>query len=245
MTAGQARRIMSAFPVVGLDALRLGNAPLVLAPHPDDESLGCGGLLATCAASGGRPAVLVVTDGAGSHPNSRRFPPDRLRTLRQDETRSAVGALGMPPDRLAFLGLADTAAPTKGRDFEAAVDAVIAAVDRWACSALLAPWRHDPHCDHVAAHLMATEAARRTGVRQLAYPVWSLALADNAPLEGGAPAGWKLDIAAHLSRKRRAIAAHQSQHAGLIDDDPTGFHLDPDFLALFDAPFETFLSNPC
>src|SRR5690606_16204888 len=42
----------------------------VIAPHPDDESLGCGGLIAALAADGRAVQVVFVTDGAGSHPNS-------------------------------------------------------------------------------------------------------------------------------------------------------------------------------
>ncbi len=48
-----------------------GAAPIVvLAPHPDDESLGCGALLAAAFAGKGA-RVVCLTDGSGSHPGSR------------------------------------------------------------------------------------------------------------------------------------------------------------------------------
>ncbi len=52
---------------------------VVVAPHPDDESLACGGLIADACRQGLRGKVVIVSDGVGSHPNSRAYPPDRLR----------------------------------------------------------------------------------------------------------------------------------------------------------------------
>ncbi len=244
MTAGEAHRAMLSFPVADLQIILGGRAPLVLAPHPDDESLGCGGLLAACAAAGGRPAVLVLTDGAGSHPGSRQYPPDRLRDLRETEAAAAAAALGLEPDRLAFMRLADTAAPLHGQGFATAVATIAGFLHRWACGALLAPWRHDPHCDHLAAHAMAAEAARQTGALHLAYPVWGWTLPVDAVLSGPAPNGYRLDIGATLPAKRRAIAAHRSQYAGLIDDDSAGFQLAAGFIDRFTQQFETFLTSP-
>lgn len=244
MNAGEALRAMAVLPVAELGTLLGGADALVLAPHPDDESLGCGGLLAASAAQGGRPAVLILTDGAGSHPGSIRYPPGRLRELRAAEAREAVAVLGVAPERLAFMGLADTRAPTAGAAFEAAVEALGATLAQFDCGVLLAPWRHDPHCDHLAAHLIAAATAARAGVRHLAYPVWGWTLPESTALDGPAPSGWRLDVGAHAALKRRAVAAHRSQYAGLIDDDPAGFQLQPGFLARFEGRFETFINNP-
>jgi LmbE family N-acetylglucosaminyl deacetylase len=241
LTAGEAHRIMAALPIADLGTILGGRDPLVLAPHADDESLGCGGLLAM---AGSRAAVVVVTDGTGSHPHSKRYPAERLLALREAEAAAAVGELGVPLERLAFLRLRDTAAPSAGAAFEAAVDEIVAALARFECGVLLGPWRHDPHGDHLAVHAMAVAAARRAGVTHLAYPVWGWVLPADAMLDGPAPSGWRLDVEALLPIKRRAIAAHRSQYAGVIDDDPSGFQIDPKFLALFDTRFETFLNIP-
>ncbi|GAC1345449.1 MAG: PIG-L family deacetylase [Acetobacteraceae bacterium] len=244
LTAGEAQRTMAALPVAELPVIIGHGDPLVLAPHPDDESLGCGGLLAEAVARGLQPFVLVLTDGTGSHPNSRSHPPDRLRRLREAEAAEAVAALGLGPDRIGFLRLPDRYAPTTGPYFDAAVAAVLAALARARCTTLLAPWQHDPHSDHLAAHHIARAAARQAAIRLLAYPVWGWMLPPETELDGPAPEGWRLDIARHLPAKRRAIAAHRSQLEALIRDDPTGFRLPAALLARFDVPFETYLPMP-
>jgi LmbE family N-acetylglucosaminyl deacetylase len=243
MTVEAVLQAMRALPIRDLGEIIGAGTVLILAPHPDDESLGCGGLIAACCAAG-RPAfVLVLTDGAGSHPHSLRYPPARLRKTREQEARDAVMALGLPPDRIAFLGLPDTAAPHDGAAFERAVDAIMGLAERLHCSAIAAPWQHDPHCDHLAAHRMAVEAATRLRLRHIAYPVWGWTLPVDDTLDT-VVAGGRLDIERHLPAKRRAIAAHASQHGKVVTDDPSGFTLPPGFLAVFDAPYEVFLDIP-
>lgn len=240
--AGDFHQAWRGLPVATLDTIIGTGSCLVLAPHPDDESLGCGGLIAACAAAGRPPLVAVLTDGAGSHPNSRAFPPARLRATRAQETREAVARLGLPPDRIAFLRQPDTAAPTHGPAFAAVVDALVAMVrSEPHCTTILAPWLHDPHCDHEAASLVAAAAAGRTGARLVHYPVWGWTLPPDAPVPAPLSQGWRLDISAFLALKGRAILAHRTQYGGLITDDPDGFQLPPALLSVFDTPFETFL----
>lgn len=111
-------------------------------------------------------------------------------------------------------------------------------------AAVLAPWQHDPHCDHEAAHLLAVALARRLGLRHWSYPVWGWTLPASADLAGPMPDGIRLDIGRDLAIKRDAVAAHASQYGGLITDDPNGFALPRNLLSMFEQPFETFLRNP-
>jgi len=242
ISAASALRAMAALPVVPLAAITGGEPVLILAPHPDDEALGCGGLIAAASAAGHPPFVLVLTDGSGSHPNSRSYPPQRLIAVREQEARNAVAILGLPGDRIGFLRLRDTAAPMDGKAFEAAVASVLATVASAGATTILAPWQHDPHCDHLAAHHMAAAAASRCRIGHLAYPVWGWTLAPETVLSGLAPRGMRLDITQYLTDKQRAIAAHVSQYGGLIDDDPGGFQLPSNLLEVFSRPYETFLT---
>ncbi|MDT8264721.1 PIG-L family deacetylase, partial [Roseomonas sp. DSM 102946] len=107
MKATEFLRAAEAWPLEGLEALLPEAGPvLLLSPHPDDESLGCGGLLAQLAARGREVRVVLVSDGAASH-DSRLYPPRRLAALRQEEMAAALAALGLGPERLVTLGLPD------------------------------------------------------------------------------------------------------------------------------------------
>src|SRR6185437_8036125 len=162
---------MSGLPLAPLDAILPPGPALVLAPHPDDETLGCGGLIAEACTLGRDIHVLVMTDGTGSHAGSRAWPAPRLRALREGEIREAVRRLGLGQDRVSFLGLHDTQAPHDGPAFENAVAAVASHAAARGVAAILATWLHDPHADHVATARLAREAASQTGTRLVSYPV--------------------------------------------------------------------------
>jgi LmbE family N-acetylglucosaminyl deacetylase len=232
-----------ALPFVGLDALVGSGGLVVVAPHPDDESLGCGGLIAAARAQGRPVRLVVVSDGCGSHPNSRAYPPARLRALREAETRDAAAALGLPAADVQFLGLPDARVPGTGPQAAAAARAIAAAAHAVGAGAVFVTWRHDPHCDHAAAAALVDLARpAMPGVRVLAYPVWGWTLPAQTEV-GPPPRGARLDVTANLAAKARAVAAHRSQTTGLIDDDPTGFRLDATMLARFARPFEIFLEE--
>ena len=238
--AGQVLRTIEALPFGTAADVTGGQPVLILAPHADDESLGCGGLIAALCRAKAPPLVLVLTDGTGSHPGSRAYPAPRLAAVREAEVREAVRLLGLPPDRIRFAGQRDTAAPVSGPAFEAAVDMVEALCQADRTGTVLAPWRHDPHCDHEAAHLLAVEVAGRLGLRQLSYPVWGWTLPADHPLPA-LPRGFRLEIGADLAVKDAAIRAHRSQYGGLILDDPLGFTLPDGLLRVFGRPWEAFL----
>jgi LmbE family N-acetylglucosaminyl deacetylase len=101
-------------PIANLGTITNGRKVTVLAPHGDDESLGCGGLIAELAAIGRPPVVVIVTDGTGSHPPSVAYPAPRLRDLRENEALAAGTILVVPGDHLNFLQVRDTAIPTSG-----------------------------------------------------------------------------------------------------------------------------------
>ncbi len=231
-----------ALPLATVSTVLQGRRPLILAPHPDDESLGCGGLIAAACAAGLPPEVVILTDGAASHPGSISHPPARLRALRTAEAKQAAAVLGLPPDRLTFLAHEDSRLPATGEPARAAVATLASIAAASGCGIIIAPWVADPHCDHEAAAQIADLLAAATHLPLLSYPVWGWLLDEAAPVAEPRRNGWRLDISAQLPAKRHAIAAHQSQYGGVITDAPDGFRLPASLLAVFDQPYEVFIA---
>ncbi|WP_168929444.1 bifunctional PIG-L family deacetylase/class I SAM-dependent methyltransferase [Nocardioides sp. GY 10113] len=180
---------------------------VVVAAHPDDESLGAGGLVATAAARGQRITLVLATAGEGSHPRSPTHTPGMLAAVRRAEADAALAQLA-PGARLVFLGQQDGSV-ADGEDalVAALVDEIgLAGAD----TLVVAPWRGDGHPDHEAAGRAAAAAARRTDARLVEYPIWwwHWGTPEEAP--------WhllrRLPLAPEARRRRdRAVAAHRSQ----------------------------------
>jgi len=219
-------------------------AVAVIAPHPDDESIGCGGLIAQLVNAGQPVTVLLLSDGAMSHPQSLRWTRAARVRLRLAEFHAALRALGVSAAGARALQWPDGALPDAGTaGFDAAVAELAGCLTALTPSTLLVPWRRDPHPDHRAASAIAraANAGLERPVRVLEYPVWAQhrgAQADWPRLVEAVH--WRVDIAGVVDKKLRAIAAHRSQHGTVIDDDPSGFVLPPEMLARCAQPFETY-----
>lgn len=244
MNAEQLLEAAHAFPY-SASAERLGRGGLVvIAPHPDDESLACGGLIAKARSEGRPTRVVIVSDGTGSHPGSKSHPYEQLRALREQEAKDAVGELGLDPDRdIVFLRLPDQFVPSEGPTAQTAIREIVASVRAVDAGALFVSWRQDPHCDHQASYRIARAVQREVpGLRLYEYTVWASALPPATPIDQPID-GFRIRVDHHRSRKRRAIAAHRSQTTDLIRDDPNGFRLTEADLARFDLPYEFFFEG--
>jgi LmbE family N-acetylglucosaminyl deacetylase len=244
MTAGEVLDAAHLFPFRPLREMLEDRPFIVVAPHPDDESLGCGGLIVDACRQGLPGKVVIVSDGAGSHPNSKAYPPDRLTALREEEAKRAAAELGLKPEDMLFLRLPDRFVPFEGEEAERAIDAIVDCVRDIGARSLFVSWRHDPHCDHQASYRIARQVQRRAGeLRLFEYVVWGHTLPASTevdPIRGG----FRIRIDQEpLEKKRRAIAAHRSQTTHLIDDDPAGFLFSQIDLAHFDLPYEFFLES--
>jgi len=228
---------VTALPEAGIETVLAGRRPLILAPHPDDESLGCGGLIAASCEMGLAPIVAILTDGTKSHPGSSAFPPPRLRDVREAEALRAVKLLGLPAKNLLFLHYEDTKLPASGVGFAVAISRVLTLARDKKCTLLIAPWAYDPHCDHEAAAAIAAA----TNLPVLSYPVWGW-LRDGNDDVAAPSGGFRLKIAPFMARKQAAIAAHASQYGDLIKDCPAGFRLPANLLEIFARPYETFIA---
>jgi LmbE family N-acetylglucosaminyl deacetylase len=190
---------------------------LVLAPHPDDEAIGAGGLIQRVSARGGDVRVIFLTCGE-SNPWPQRLANRRWRVtesdraewgrMRCDEASASLALLGVGSDHSAFLGFPDQQISTLARlDDQRIADALRNAMRDYEPSLLVAPSAQDLHADHRAVAYFAHQAVRGLG--------------DSAPeivtyvVHGeGSPSRlhFSLDLSEReQQRKRQAIECHRSQ----------------------------------
>lgn len=220
---------------------------LVVAPHPDDESLGSGGAIRLLRELAIEVVVLTMSDGTLSHPNSAKFPPEKLRVLREREMIAALDILGVGGEKITFWRLPDRRVPNEGdADFLSTVDKSIEFLHAHQPQTILVPWRRDPHPDHRATWRIFSRAVRffDSRFRLLEYPIWLWEMAQNGDLPNIENIITHcLNIESVAKIKQRAIRAHLSQTTDLIDDDPHGFRLSEEVLAHFAAPFEVYFEE--
>lgn len=220
---------------------------VIFAPHPDDESLGCGGAIALLRQFGCEVFVVTVSDGTLSHPNSKKFPSAKLRDLRETEMRNALNILGVESQNVAFWRFTDRSVPHENdAGFFSAVALCRDFLTKNRFQTIFVPWRRDPHPDHLATHKIVTTATKNLTLkpRIIEYPiwVWELATGKNAPRSDEMTA-FRLDISGVVNIKQTAIRAHVSQVSDLIDDDPKAFRLTPEILRHFADDWEIYLES--
>lgn len=232
-----------------------GRTCLVLAPHPDDETLGCGALIARKRAAGTRVRVLVATDGRYSH-TSRVITPDRLADLRRDESLMACSELGVPDEDVVHLGLVEG---TTAEHMDVVTRRILVEIENHRFDDVLVTSPLDWHLDHRALFEAASVAVSRCpGTRLLEYPVWAWADGpwSNSPGRSAYRAAYDLvrdpvataaslrpvtvrAYAQHLDGKRRALAAYASQTTNLTGEAGWAV-MDAALLDLFLQPREIF-----
>ena len=198
-----------------IDVLSLvppGSRAVIIAPHPDDEVLGGGGLLQLLAAAGRPLQLSSVTDGSASHPGSERWPVERLSVIRPQESAEALRRLGLPRHRLKWLrgGFTDTQVAAQEQQLRTFIESHLRPND-----VVFTTWREDGHCDHEAVGRASAEAARQVGATCHELPVWTWHWA--TPEDAFVP--WQrarkiLLTPAQVARKRHAVHAFASQLEG-------------------------------
>ena len=233
---------MTTRPAVWADAITRHRVPpltpdgrrvVVVAAHPDDETLGAGGFLRAARATGAQVELVVATDGEAAF----GAPSEDLGRARREELRDALGEIGLGDVVVHWLGLPDSGLADCTAELAAALTPLLCDAD-----VCLFPWVGDPHPDHAAAGLAAFAAApART--HRWAFPIWTLPrhTPEDADLPWHHAAVFALDADA-LAAKRRAIGRFGSQLAPAPG--PEAPILPADVLAHFDTDRELFFRMP-
>jgi LmbE family N-acetylglucosaminyl deacetylase len=172
---------------------------LVVAPHPDDETLGCGGLIADLSLTGFAVRVVIVSDGSKSHDLRG------IDQIRKAEAEHAAEALGVTS--LVWAGFPDGQLDQCQSDIEVAIDSLLPKR-----GVVVSPRMHDGHSDHDAvAKAVTNVASKELGQAQSYwnYGVWTLA---NSPTVESKVRCFRHDLSARaMHRKSRALQAYASQ----------------------------------
>ena len=149
---------------------------LVIAPHQDDEVLGCGGLIARKRLEGFPVHVVFITDGGASHPDHPALTKTAVAARRETEARAALRKLGVETPAIHFLGAQDGTlawqTPEQASEVAGRLRELIA---RMKPDEIFAAYRKDGSSEHEAAFGLLKQALQDSThpVRLYEYPVWS------------------------------------------------------------------------
>ncbi len=180
-------------------------ATVVVAPHPDDETLGAGGLIAWLRRRGIEVAVVAVTDGENCYAG------EHLGMVREQEQERALACLGVASENIHRLHLPDSDVSNYEPELVHALQTLVPEG-----SHMVAPWRQDFHPDHEACGRAAQQVAADLGVKLSSYFFWTWHRGTPALLDGTGARRFVFDSTLGQA-KREALSCHRSQleHAGI------------------------------
>ncbi len=215
----------------------------VIAPHPDDETFGCGTLIARSRQDGRDVRVLIITDGAAAT-SAQTKPSHALAILRREETQKAAKILGVEDDALVFLNYPDGEAD---KHSPAIANAIALHLSRQNPVALFSPYGLDAHNDHraIAKTIDSLCQEGRITIPVFEYPMWFWPC--GAIRQLFFPRTWhpvrKISTQGFLAQKEQAIHAHKSQ-CETVANKAHWTPLPSAFLQEALQPYELFFEKP-
>lgn len=212
-----------------------GKSVIVFAPHPDDETLACGGTIVKKIQRGYTVYIVVMTDGRHSHDLVLKFEkpsPGTLTKIRKKELTDATKILEVRSRNLIFLGFEDS----KLEQFLAkASKRIVQILRKIRPVEVYVPYRNDNLDDHRATYKIVRDSIRKVSLRakMFEYPMWGR----EAPRRG-----FKIvttDISRELKRKVEAISKYQSQISKCFPSQERVV-LDEDFVKMCTSAREVF-----
>lgn len=175
-------------------------ATVVIVPHPDDETLAAGGLIAAMRARDVDVTVVAVTDGEHAYTENAGL----ANTRRGEQTR-ALARLGVAESKIIRLGLVDSAVTSQEDVLLMKLRSLISPGTQ-----VLAPWVGDFHPDHEACGRAAQTVAREVGAPLIVYFFWTWHRGTLATLDGMELRKFTLSDELRAA-KSEALACHRSQ----------------------------------
>jgi len=227
-------------PLIDVEALIAGaRRAVIVAPRPEDEVLGTGGLLAEFAAFGLDTLIIGVTDGEATRRDRHEWTRETLRAKRVEESVQALEALGADTASVRRLRIADGGVSAAEEELTRCLGALLRPGDL-----VFTTWDRDGHPDHAACHRAVARAVFGRPLAAQDAPVWMWSWAD--PDDPSLP--WSDVVRVELgrtaqARKQRALQMFRSLLCGDAETQGSGA-LSAATLERFILPFETLIHAP-
>lgn len=211
---------------------------IVFAPHPDDETLACGGTIVKKIQEGYEVYVVVMTDGRHSHDlvlGLKEPPPEAIAKIRAKEVKEATAILGVQSDNLILLGFEDS---NLKQYVAKAKERTVQILDEIRPVEVFVTYRDDDSEDHRAAYQIVKDSIREANLltRLYEYPVW----------DGKIPrSGLKvlvMNVRKELGTKIKALSKYKSQISKCFPKQKEAV-LSEDFVKSFCSDSETFYAE--
>jgi LmbE family N-acetylglucosaminyl deacetylase len=201
---------------------------MVFSPHQDDETLGCGGMIALKRAQGVPVKVVFLTNGQYGRP--KWIKPEEIVEVRKQEAIAALTTLGVTPSEVGFLEQKDGSLqhlPNEQR--QRLIEQLAQLLQDFKPEEIYLPHRRDRHPDHEATYelVQAAVAKAKTQANVFQYGIWIFwqsPLSFNLKSKELANA-YRLSIDSAQAKKQQAIETYQSQIPGLTRGFLTRFYL--------------------
>lgn len=139
------------------------NPMLIVAPHPDDETLGAGGLIKAQRERGIDVRLAAVTNGENAYPGV-----PELGEVRRVEQTDALGQLGVNEQNIVRFGLPDSGVTAREEELTERLRALVSRETH-----VVAPWQGDFHPDHAACGRAAEKVVAEAGAKLTSYFFWT------------------------------------------------------------------------
>ncbi|AFY56672.1 putative LmbE-like protein [Rivularia sp. PCC 7116] len=207
--------------------LRLKSQPLeankkpaiVFSPHQDDETIGCGGMIALKRSLGIPVKVVFLTDGRyGSKPDWVH--PENVIQYRQEEAHKALEVLGIEASQAEFLNQTDgSLAHLSSEKHNLLTAQLVEILQSFEPQEVYVPHHQDGHPDHEATYYLVQSAIEQSKmqIELLQYPIWMMwrnPLSSHQYFHKNVSA-YRLSIGNFKHKKHQAIAAYKSQTPNL------------------------------
>lgn len=230
-------RVFNKVLQVNSQPLSLNKKPvIVFSPHPDDETIGCGGMIALKRSQGIPVKVVFLTDGRYGRPEW--IQPEDIINVRQQEAMNALNLLGVEKTEIHFFGLTDCSlAQLNSGKRQQLIDDLIILIKSFEPGEVYVPHSKDGHPDHEATYALVRTAIAQsqTQVDLLQYPIWVF-LYNLLPVKlciKHITCAYRLCISSVHEQKKQAISHYRTQVPNLPNS----------LLTSFFAPYEIFIKN--